>query len=52
MQFGEVAADMVLFGFVERNIQLSLVIFQINPLLKIGGDASVTCYEDKYENKY
>ena len=34
MQFGEVAADMVLFRFGEKNIQISPVIFQDGSTLK------------------
>ena len=51
MQFGEVAADIVLCQFGERNIQFSQVIFEINPLFKIRGDVSITDFEDKYLEK-
>ena len=43
MQFGDVAFDMVLFRFVERNIEFSrVIIFEINPPSKIRDDVSIT----------
>ena len=52
MQFGEVAADMVLFRFGEGNIQFARVIFEINPHFIIRGHVSITDFEDKYFLKY
>ena len=47
MQSGKGAANRVLFRFGEGNIQFFRVVFQINPLLKIRGDVSITDFVDK-----
>ena len=51
MQIGEVAANMILCRFAERNIQFSLVVSDINQFFKIPGRVSITDYEDKYFRK-
>ena len=52
MQFGKVAADVVLFRFREKNIQFSEVVFEISPLSTVRGHVSVTDFEAKYSKKY
>ena len=52
MQFNDVAADMVLLQLVERNIQFSRVIFEINLLFKIQGRVLILDFDDKYEQIY
>ena len=48
MQFGEVAAVIVLFRFGERNMLFLESFFEINPLFKIRGHVPITDFEDKY----
>ena len=52
MQFGQVAADMVLYRFRERNIQFSPDVLEINQLFKIRGQVSIIDSEDKYLKTY
>ena len=52
MQFVEVAADLVLFQFGERNIQFSRVVSETNQVFKICGQVLITDFEYKYFKRY